>query len=58
MIRINHNLDAINIYKLINNAASESAKSVEKLSSGLRINRAGYDAAGLNVSEKMRAQIR
>lgn len=55
---INHNLPAMNTYRQLvgnNNAAS---KSLEKLSSGLRINRAGDDAAGLAISEKMRGQIR
>lgn len=55
---INHNLAALNTYNklTINNAGA--GKSMEKLSSGLRINRAGDDAAGLAISEKMRAQIR
>ncbi|RUS42587.1 flagellin [Cohnella sp. AR92] len=55
---INHNLPAVNTHRnmtLNNNAAS---KNMEKLSSGLRINRAADDAAGLAVSEKMRGQIR
>ena len=57
-MRINHNIAALNSYGRLsaNNAATE--KSLEKLSSGLRINRAGDDAAGLAISEKMRAQIR
>jgi flagellin len=55
---INHNITAMNTYnKLTANNASQ-AKSIEKLSSGLRINRAGDDAAGLAISEKMRGQIR
>ncbi|AMA71738.1 MULTISPECIES: flagellin [Aneurinibacillus] len=55
---INHNLNAMNAFRQfgINNA--NMAKSTEKLSSGLRINRAGDDAAGLAISEKMRGQIR
>lgn len=55
---INHNLNAMNAQRnmSINNAAA--GKSMEKLSSGLRINRAGDDAAGLAISEKMRGQIR
>lgn len=55
---INHNIAALNTYRQLtaNNIASQ--KSLEKLSSGLRINRAGDDAAGLAISEKMRAQIR
>ncbi len=55
---INHNMASMNTYnKLTANNASTS-KSLEKLSSGLRINRAGDDAAGLAISEKMRGQIR
>ncbi|MFT9849592.1 flagellin N-terminal helical domain-containing protein [Aneurinibacillus sp. REN35] len=55
---INHNLQAMNSHRQlgVNNAAQ--SKSIEKLSSGLRINRAGDDAAGLAISEKMRGQIR
>ncbi|WP_041272513.1 flagellin [Desulfitobacterium hafniense] len=55
---INHNMSAINTYRqlTVNNAGT--SKSLEKLSSGLRINRAGDDAAGLAISEKMRGQIR
>ncbi|EMI09499.1 flagellin [Anoxybacillus gonensis] len=57
-MRINHNIAALNTYNKLSNANAMSAKSMEKLSSGLRINRAGDDAAGLSISEKMRAQIR
>ena len=55
---INHNMNAMNAHRNmgINNTAA--GKSMEKLSSGLRINRAGDDAAGLAISEKMRGQIR
>ena len=55
---INHNMNALNAHRnmAINNTAA--GKSMEKLSSGLRINRAGDDAAGLAISEKMRGQIR
>lgn len=56
-MRINNNISAMNTHRNMgvnNNAAS---KSMEKLSSGMRINRAGDDAAGLSISEKMRAQI-
>ena len=55
---INHNITAVNTHRnmALNNTAA--GKSMEKLSSGLRINRAGDDAAGLAVSEKMRGQIR
>lgn len=58
MVRINHNLNAMNSHRLMNDTLSEKAKSTEKLSSGLAINRAGDNAAGLSISEKMRAQIR
>ncbi|MGI6561619.1 MAG: flagellin [Clostridia bacterium] len=57
-MRINNNLMALNTqrYLSINNA--NTSKSIEKLSSGYRINRAGDDAAGMAISEKMKAQIR
>jgi flagellin len=57
-MRINHNIASLNTYRqlTINNTAG--SKSLEKLSSGYRINRAGDDAAGLAISEKMRGQIR
>ena len=57
-MRINNNLLAMNTHRQlgINNTAVQ--KSIEKLSSGYRINRAGDDAAGLSISEKMRAQVR
>jgi len=54
---INHNLSAMNTYRQMGTNQANSAKSMEKLSSGLRINRAGDDAAGLAISEKMRGQI-
>ncbi|MGG3804438.1 flagellin [Metabacillus fastidiosus] len=57
-MRINHNIAALNTHRQLNTASSGQAKSMEKLSSGLRINRAGDDAAGLAISEKMRAQVR
>jgi flagellin len=57
-MRINHNIAALNTHRQLNSAASAQSKSMEKLSSGLRINRAGDDAAGLAISEKMRGQIR
>ena len=57
-MRINHNLPALNSYRNLNNATTQNAKSMEKLSSGLRINRAADDAAGLAISETMRSQIR
>jgi len=55
---INHNISALNTYRQLTVNNSSTSKSLEKLSSGLRINRAGDDAAGLAISEKMRAQIR
>lgn len=57
-MRINHNIAALNTYRQLGNANNAQMKSMEKLSSGLRINRAGDDAAGLAISEKMRGQIR
>ena len=55
---INHNMGAINAQRNMGINSGAAAKSMEKLSSGLKINRAGDDAAGLSISEKMRAQIR
>lgn len=57
-MRINHNIAALNTYRQLNSASTAQSKSMEKLSSGLRINKAGDDAAGLAISEKMRGQIR
>lgn len=57
-MRINHNIAALNTYRQLTIGNSNAAKNMEKLSSGLRINRAGDDAAGLAISEKMRGQIR
>lgn len=57
-MRINHNIAALNTYRQLGAANGGQMKSMEKLSSGLRINRAGDDAAGLAISEKMRGQIR
>lgn len=54
---INHNMSAINAQRQMYKTSTSQAKSTEKLSSGLRINRAGDDAAGLAISEKMRGQI-
>lgn len=56
-MRIQHNIMAINAYRNYNNNTSALSKNLEKLSSGYKINRAGDDAAGLAISEKMRAQI-
>ena len=55
---INHNISALNTYRQLSINTNMQSKSLEKLSSGLRINRAGDDAAGLAISEKMRSQIR
>ncbi len=57
-MRINNNLMAMNTHRQLGIANTGGAKSMEKLSSGYRINRAGDDAAGLAISEKMRGQIR
>jgi flagellin len=57
-MRINTNVEAFNAQRNLSTTAASYAKSVEKLSSGLRINRAGDDAAGLSISEKLRAQIK
>lgn len=55
---INHNMNAMNAHRNMGINNNAAGKSMEKLSSGLRINRAGDDAAGLAISEKMRGQIR
>lgn len=55
---INHNMSAINSQRQMYKTSTAQSKASEKLSSGLRINRAGDDAAGLAISEKMRAQIK
>ena len=57
-MRINTNVEAFNAQRNLGATSLSYAKSVEKLSSGLRINRAGDDAAGLSISEKMRAQVK
>ncbi|MHA7579384.1 flagellin N-terminal helical domain-containing protein [Paenibacillus vandeheii] len=55
---INHNLPAVNTHRNMGLNNTAASKNMEKLSSGLRINRAADDAAGLSISEKMRGQIR
>src|SRR5690625_740686 len=55
---INHNISALNTHRQLGANTNAVAKNLEKLSSGLKINRAGDDAAGLAISEKMRGQIR
>jgi flagellin len=56
-LRIQNNVEAFNAHRNLTGTASKAAKAMEKLSSGYRINRAADDAAGLAISEKMRAQI-
>lgn len=58
VLRINQNPIAINANRHLNNTSTNIARSLEKLASGLRINRAADDAAGLSISEKLRGQIR
>ncbi|MEW9669524.1 flagellin [Ammoniphilus sp. 3BR4] len=55
---INHNLSSMTAYRNLTSNSAAQSKSMEKLSTGLRINKAADDAAGLAISEKMRAQIR
>ena len=55
---INNNMNAMNAHRNMSFNTTQTGKAMEKLSSGLRINRAGDDAAGLAISEKMRGQIR
>ncbi|MEC0302020.1 flagellin N-terminal helical domain-containing protein, partial [Terribacillus saccharophilus] len=57
-MRINHNIAALNTYNKMSANSTATQGSLEKLSSGLKINKAGDDAAGLAISEKMRGQIR
>ncbi len=57
-MRIQNNLAAMNAHRVLGSNNTNTAKSLEKLSSGFKINRAGDDAAGLAISEKMRAQIK
>ena len=57
-MRINNNMMAMNSHRQLGINNNAGSKSMEKLSSGFRINRAGDDAAGLSISEKMRAQVR
>ncbi|TCL70982.1 flagellin [Hydrogenispora ethanolica] len=57
-MRINHNIPALSAFRNLDSASNVMSKSMEKLSSGLRINRAADDAAGLAISETMRSQIK
>jgi flagellin len=56
-LRIQNNVEAFNTHRQLNATATQASKTMEKLSSGYRINRAADDAAGLGISEKMRGQI-
>ena len=56
-LRIQNNVEAFNTHRQLSATSSQASKSMEKLSSGYRINRAADDAAGLAISEKMRGQI-
>src|SRR5437763_15378682 len=56
-LRINQNVEAMNAYRHLSNTNNNMSKSLEKLSSGFRINRAADDAAGLSISEKLRSQV-
>ena len=56
-LRIQNNIEAFNAHRKLVNSSSQMAKSMERLSSGYRINRAADDAAGLAISEKLRAQV-
>jgi len=57
-LRINHNIEATNAHRYLAQTSNHLSKSMERLSSGLRINKAADDAAGLAISEKLRAQVR
>jgi flagellin len=57
-MKINHNIQALNAYRNLSQTMGQTSKTLEKLSSGMRINKAADDAAGLAISEKMRSQIR
>jgi flagellin len=57
-LRINNNIEAVNAHRNLSVTALSMSKSMEKLSSGLRINRAADDAAGLAISEKLRGQVK
>jgi len=55
---VNNNMQALNANRVLGTTTTDQAKSTEKLASGMKINRAGDDAAGLTISEKMRGQVR
>ncbi len=56
-MQINTNISALNAHRNLSNTQNDLSKSLEKLSSGLRINRAADDAAGLSISEGLRSQV-
>ncbi len=56
-LSINQNIAAVNAYRNLSNTQNDLSKSLEKLSSGFRINRAADDAAGLAISEGLRSQV-
>ena len=56
-LRIQNNIEAFNAHRQLTNTSSQQSKAMEKLSSGYRINRASDDAAGLAISQKLRAQV-
>ena len=56
-LRIQNNIEAFNAHRQLTNTSAMQSKAMEKLSSGYRINRASDDAAGLAISQKMRAQV-
>ena len=56
-LRIQNNTEAFNAHRQLENTSMQLSKSMERLSSGYRINRASDDAAGLAISEKLRAEI-
>src|ERR687893_381592 len=56
-LRIQNNVEAFNAHRQLTGTASKAAKSMEKLASGFRVNRAADDAGGLAISEKMRSQV-
>ena len=55
---ISHNIEAQNASRMLGITQSAQSKTIERLSSGYRINRAGDDSAGLQISEKMRKEIK
>src|SRR3712207_7439963 len=57
-LRVQNNVEALNAYNNVNRVSDKLSKSLERLSSGYRINRGADDAAGLAISERMRGQIR